>query len=1561
MNNSVSFERTGLEIAIIGMVGRFPGAQNIEEFWQNLQNGKESITFFTDEELKSSGIDLTILNNSNYVKARSTLKDIELFDASFFGFNPREAEVMDPQQRIFLECAWQALECSGYDSKQYEGSIGVYGGTGFNNYLVNLYSNQSIKNSIDTQQLFFANDKDFLTTRVSYKLELEGPSVDVQTACSTSLVAVHLACRSLLGGECDMALAGGVAISASQNTGYSYQEGGILSPDGHCRAFDARGQGTVSGSGVGIVVLKRLEEAIADGDTIHAVIKGSAINNDGALKVSYTAPRIDTQAKVIKAAQTIAEVDSETISYIEAHGTGTSLGDPIEIAALTQAFDAGSQNKNYCAIGSVKTNIGHLDTAAGVAGLIKTVLALKHEKIPPSLHFQEPNPQIDFENSPFYVNTVLSEWNTNGTPRRAGVSSFGIGGTNAHVILEEAPPLETSGSSRPWQLLLLSAKTDSTLETATTNLVTHLKQHPNLNLADVAYTLQIGRRGFEYRRMVLCQSLDDAVTLLETKDSQQVLTHFQEPCNRQVVFMFPGQGSQYVDMGRELYETESVFRQNVDECCEILKPHLGVDLRTILYPQKEQAEAAQQLQQTHITQPALFVIEYALAQLWMTWGISPVAMIGHSIGEYVAATLAGVFSLKDALALVAARGKLMQQLPSGGMLSVPLSEEKIQPWLNEELSLAAINAPSLCVVSGSEEAIANLQSRLTQQGIECRRLHTSHAFHSPIMDSILEPFTKLVANVKLNSPQIPFISNLTGTWITVEAATDADYWANHLRKTVRFAAGLTELRQQSDQIVLEVGPGRTLSTFAKQQTQDLMALSSIGHPKDKHSDVAFVLNTLGKLWLLGVQIDWSSFYAQEQRHRIPLPTYPFERQKYWIEAQPEAISLVTAPQELLRRKPNIADWFYIPSWERDIPLESIDNQRQTTQNLCWLIFVDTCGLGLQLAKQLEQEGQNVVTISVGEQFTKLSSHSYTIDPQKRDDYNALLQALRLQDLTPSLITHLWGITPKANSNNPKLSKHTQSAISSFENCQSLGFYSLLFLAQALGKQNITAPIQINIVTNNVQDVVGEEKICPEKATVLGPCKVIPQEYPNITCCSIDVVVPELGTWQADKLVEQIIAEAKTLSNNLAVAYRGGHRWVQTFKTVRLDETIKKRTRLRQGGVYLIAGDLVEGLGLTFAEYLAQAVQAKLILIGTLNLPNKNEWEQWIATHDEQDTISREIRKLQALEASGLEFLMIEADMTNEDQMQAAINQSYERFGEIHGVFYVPEINAYKSAFSIQEIEKTDCNQQFQSTAHGLLVLEKVFQARNVDFCLLQSSLSTILGGVGLVAYSAGYQFMDAFVHQKNQTHSVPWFSINRQAFHSDSGKEEEIGVKATSTELAMTPKEVWKSFELVLSMSSAGQVVVSTGDFQTRLDQTIRLNPSTEVANSEQSLQSHSRPKLQTAYVAPSNEIEQTITNIWQELLGVEQVGIHDHFFELGGHSLLAVQVTSRLREVFQVELPLQSILFDAPTVAGLALIIAGTQSELEKRQEQEMADLLQEVKSLSPEEIQQELATDIE
>ncbi|MGH7998765.1 MAG: type I polyketide synthase, partial [Brasilonema sp.] len=869
----------------------------------------------------------------------------------------------------------------------------VYAGASLNNYLSFDLNNDQVGSAKSYQKLI-GNDKDFLSTRVSYKLNLTGPSITVQTACSTSLVAITLACQSLLNYQCDMAVAGGVSIRVPQKTGYLYEQGGTLSPDGHCYAFDAKAQGITIGNGVGVVVLKRLEDALADGDCIHAVIKGSAINNDGSVKVGFTAPSIDGQAEAIAEAQMLAGVEPETINYIEAHGTGTALGDPIEIAALSKVFRASTQKKGFCAIGSVKTNIGHLDAAAGVAGLIKTVLALKHKLIPPSLNFEQPNPQIDFANSPFYVNTKLTQWKAGLTPRRAGVSSLGMGGTNAHVILQEAPTLSPSSPSRSWQLLVLCAKTESALETATQNLTQHLTLHPQENLADVAYTLQVGRREFNHRRVLVCQNTEDAVSALNQQLSQRVFTHFQEPIERPIAFMFPGQGAQYVNMGKELYQNEVRFRDWVDSCCLMLRPYLGLDLRSLIYPSDSDIEAAaEKLKQTDITQPALFVIEYALAQLWMSWGISPSAMIGHSIGEYVAACLAGVFSLEDALALVALRGRLMRQLPSGAMLSISLSEANVKPLLNQNLSLAASNAPKVCVVSGTHDAINAFHEQLTALGVERRRLHTSHAFHSVMMEPIVESFIQEVKKVKLNPPQIPFISNVTGTWITAQEATNPNYWARHLRQTVRFAEGISALLQEPNRILLEVGPGRTLCTFAKQHSNRLteqVILSSLRHPKEEHSDVAFLLNTLGHLWMSGVAVDWSGFYAAEHRHRLPLPTYPFERQRYWIEQKKKSSNSVLANH----KKPNIADWFYVPVWKHSILPQPVKSEQQVEKKSCWLVFADTGRVSAEIAQRLEGTSHDVITVLQGEQFRKVNKHHYTINPQQPDDYDALIAELQ---------------------------------------------------------------------------------------------------------------------------------------------------------------------------------------------------------------------------------------------------------------------------------------------------------------------------------------------------------------------------------------------------------------------------------------------------------------------------------------------------------------------------------------------------------------------------------------
>lgn len=874
-------------IAVVGMSGRFPGAPDVDTFWDNLRNGVESIHQFSDEELVTLGVPAHIYTHPNYVKASPILPDIDMFDAGFFGYTPREASVMDPQQRLFLECAWAAMENSGYSASSPANSVGVYAGVGVNHYSA-LCSGAETANTVsEIYQQELGNEKDFVSTRVSYKLDLRGPSITVQTACSTSLVAVHMACQALWTYQCDMALAGGCGINVMQSGGYFYQEGMIPSPDGHCRAFDAEAKGTVLGKGVGVVVLKRLSDALADRDTIHAVIRGSAVNNDGAGRVGFTAPSVDGQSEVIAAAQALAGVEPDNIGYIEAHGTGTPLGDPIEIKALTQVFRAKTDKIQFCPIGSVKTNVGHLDAAAGVTGLIKTIFMLKHKQIPPSLNFRTPNPNINFENSPFYVNVTLQDWASNGGPRLAGVSSFGLGGTNAHVIVEEAPPVAVSSESRPWQLLLLSARTTSALDSATTNLAAFLGRHPDTVLADAAYSLQVGRRRFEHRRMLVCENVQDAVAALSSAGTERMVDSTNQPAHRDVVFMFSGQGSQYANMGRELYEIESVFKDTVDACSEILKPELSRDLRDLIFPSKDQEEQAnKELSQTAMTQPALFTVEYALAKLWMSWGIEPRAMVGHSIGEYVVACLAGVFSLEDGLALIAERGRLMQRQPTGSMLAVAMSEKDLSVLLDDNVNIAAVNGPSMCVVSGETPAIQKVDALLAQKNIICRQLHTSHAFHSPMMAPILQPFAERVRSVVRKPPSIPFLSNVTGTWITDLEATDPEYWARHLGVTVRFADCLDVLLSERDRILLEVGPGRALTSLAKQhpgRTASHLVLSSTRHPRENRSDLSFILESLGRLWMAGVDIDWAMFYEYETRRRIPVPSYPFERKRYWID------------------------------------------------------------------------------------------------------------------------------------------------------------------------------------------------------------------------------------------------------------------------------------------------------------------------------------------------------------------------------------------------------------------------------------------------------------------------------------------------------------------------------------------------------------------------------------------------------------------------------------------------------------------------------------------------------
>jgi acyl transferase domain-containing protein len=873
-------------VAIIGWAGRFPGAGSVDELWRNLRAGVESISAWSDEEVRAAGAPASLLGNPNLVKAGGVVAGAELFDAAFFAIPPALAQLMDPQQRLFLECAWESLEHAGYDPWRYPGAIGVYAGSGFNGYLLHhLDEIRRLARSVGQFQALLLNDKDFLALQTSYRLNLRGPSLGVQSACSTSLVAVHLACQSLLGGECDMALAGGVSINTPQGTGYLFEEGGILSPDGHCRAFAAGAQGTVPGAGAAVVVLKRLADALADGDRVQAVVKGSAVNNDGLHKAGFTAPSVDGQARVVREALAVAEVDPATVAYVETHGTGTPLGDAIELAALAQAFGAAAGETGRCALGSVKTNLGHLDVAAGVAGLIKAALALRHGELPASLYCEQPNPQLTAAASRFYANTSLAPWPGGDTPRRAGVSSFGIGGTNAHVVLEQAPAVEIPEEAPRRELLVWSARTPKALAAATANLAAWLRRRPEPRLADVAYTLQTGRAAFAWRRTLVASDLAAAAAgLAEPRAGDSCESLPRRPA---VAFLFPGQGAQHLGMGAELYALQPAFRTEVDRCSELLRPRLGVDLRALLAGARPAGETAERLAETAIAQPALFVVEYALARLWLDWGVEPRAMLGHSLGELVAACLAGVMSLEDALALVAVRGALMQATAPGAMAAVPLGEAELLPRLDRDLALAAVNGRSRSVVSGPVEAVERFVERLAASGIACRALPASRAFHSSLMDAISEPFASACRKLRLAPPSIPFLSNVTGTWITPEEAVDPRYWARHLRATVRFADGVDELLREPDRVLLAVGPGRALDALVlrhRPETRQRL-ISSLPAAGERGAEEESLLRALGRLWSLGTEVRWERVHGGRRRHRVSLPTYPFERQRCWLDAR----------------------------------------------------------------------------------------------------------------------------------------------------------------------------------------------------------------------------------------------------------------------------------------------------------------------------------------------------------------------------------------------------------------------------------------------------------------------------------------------------------------------------------------------------------------------------------------------------------------------------------------------------------------------------------------------------
>ncbi|HEX2842510.1 type I polyketide synthase [Hyphomicrobium sp.] len=1369
MSDDVEFSNP-TDIAIVGMSLRVPGARTVAEFWQNLRDGVESMRTVSQDELLAAGESSEVIRRKNYVPRTAELPGLADFDADFFGFSPKEALVMDPQHRQFLECAWEALEDGATLPEAVGGRVGVFAGCGMGSYFYfNVLSHRSL---VDQVGMFLlrhtGNDKDFLATRASFLLNLKGPSINVQTACSTSLVAVHYACQSLLNGECDMALAGGVTIELPHGVGYLHQEGEVLSPDGHCRAFDHRAAGTVFGSGTGVVVLRRLSDALRDGDPIRGVIKGSAVNNDGSSKAGYLAPSVTGQAEAIIEALGLADVAADSIQYVECHGTGTYLGDPIEIAALTQAYRQTTARKGYCRIGSVKTNIGHLDTAAGVVGLIKSVLALEREEIPPTLNYEKPNPSIDFAGSPFVVNDTLTPWPRRGAPRRAAVNSLGVGGTNAHVIVEEAPARRVDARSKHEdpQLLVLSAKSRKGLDDAGTRLSEHLAANPGLALADVAYTLSKGRRLFEHRRVVAVESREDAIAVLAKPDSRRPGTHSVIDGASGLVFLYPGGGAQYVGMARDLYVKEPSFKAAVDEGLGYLPADVARELRDIwLGEHGTGSDAAERLLKPSKQLPAMLILEVALTRLWMSWGVTPAALIGHSMGENAAACISGVMSFESAVNLVHLRGKLVDEISGGAMLSVPLSAKGVEERLPTDLELAVVNAPELCVVTGPAAAIEAFRATLVADGVDAARIPIDAAGHSRLLDPILERFEAFLRKSQLSAPRIPIVSNLTGTWLTDAEARDPAYWTRHLRRTVRFADGMATLAEDAKRIYVEVGPGRMLSSLAKAQGKinANQVINSLPHAEEDVDDQLHFLTAVGRVWATGISVPIERMWQNGAPRRVQLPTYAFQHKPYFLERITNADAGSAVPQ--LSKKADIASWGWEPVW-KPAYADTVVGADRTPGS--FLVFMDDAGVGEALVSRLRGHGHRVTTVALGDVFAHFGNDRYALCPEHgREGYDKLLEHLASQGGVPERIAHLWLLTADESFRRGSsfLSRNLER-----------GFYSLFYLAQALANTDTPSTLQIDVLSNGMQKVGDEALPYPEKATVLGPARVLPREIAGVSVRAIDVqfdeqrarssaaavvdTVLEMSGFRdskrADALIDQVWDDLFASTGSEIVAHRKGRRWIRTEKEIPLDRPELGAAKFKERGVYLVTGGL-GGLGSVFAEALARTYKARLVLIGRTELPARPAWSRYLAAYGTEDRIGRSIATILKMEEAGGEVLYIRADVTNTEQMTAAIGEAKARFGAINGVLHAAgivkdELIALKAPSDIEDV--------FAPKVFGTLVLDEALKGEKLDLFVLFSSTSTDIAPAGQADYVAANAFLNAFAESKAAISGTPTVAIH---------------------------------------------------------------------------------------------------------------------------------------------------------------------------------------------------------
>jgi acyl transferase domain-containing protein len=1324
-------EASSNDVAIIGMACRFPGAENPSAFWSLLRDGREAFVAYGEDDLRRAGVPESLLRDPNYVRGGMPLPKMEQFDAGFFGFSPLDARIMDPQHRHFLECTWEALEDAGYDPARHDGSIGVFAGSGHNAYLpYNLLTNPHLLSEVGLFLLrHTGNDKDFLTTRASYCFDLKGPSVNVQTACSTSLVAVHLAAQSLLNGECDLALAGGVTIELPHHQGYRYKDSEILSRDGHCRPFDAHSTGTVFGSGVGMVVLKRLDQALADGDNIHAVLKATAVNNDGAGKVSYLAPSIEGQAAAVHEALSVGGIAPESVTFIETHGTGTQIGDPIEVAALTEAYAPDSRRAPRCAIGSVKSNIGHLDTAAGVASMIKVILAMKHRQIPPTLHYQSANPSIEFDGGPFFVNAALEDWQSPG-PLRAGISSLGVGGTNAHAIVQEAPRQVSAAPARALQLLLLSARSEQSLVRSRSRLAQFLEEENTEDsvLADAAYTLAVGRRHFPVRGFAVARDKADAAAVLDGNDRERFVQSTAPASSRRACFMFAGGGTQYPNMGRGLYESEPVYRQAVDDCLRLLEEFVDFDLRSLLYPQdlSAEGEAAKELERPTRSLTALFTTQYAQAKLWESWGVEPAALIGHSMGENTAACISGVLSLRDALGLVALRGRLFETVGEGSMMTVELEEQQLLPLLGSELSLAAVNAPALSVASGPKPALMELERRLAEKEIGCRRIRIDVAAHSSMLEGILRPFGDYLRSVSLHPPRIPFISNRTGTWITTEQATDPEYWVGHLRNTVRFADGVSTLLQTGEYALLEVGPGRTLTSLARLHPDWNVShglITSLRTADDQTPDPAHMLGAMGRLWQSGVEIDWETFHGPGRR-RVSLPTYAFDHARYWIEPGTSVLDASTG--DAAQRSTDVEQWFHQPVWQRTATPAAPPFEGSRVLVLgARDPFTDV------VISELKARGADTRVVGMGAKLSLDWPDRLALRPGSADDFVHLADALTQNGFLPTHVLHLYALDLKPG-----------ASLDAAE--RALAFDSLFHLAQVAGNED-WKDLRWLVVTRRRVEVAGEPIRTPLAALAMGPARVLPREFPSWRWTVVDLDDQE---GRADA-AGRVLAEFGDDSGEAVIALRGSARFVETF----LPAASPARTApaVQPGGTYLITGG-TGGLGLVAARAIAGSAPVTLVLLARRALPEREYWAELIESSSSEAGILLQIRKLEEL---GSNVVLETGDVTSLEDMRRLASRIRARSGPVRGIIHTAGVIEDSPLLTK---DPASALRVLAPKVAGPLVIDEAFAGEALDFVVLYSSTSSFLGLPGQIDYTAANAFLDCFAHYRS-ARGANWISI----------------------------------------------------------------------------------------------------------------------------------------------------------------------------------------------------------